>query len=275
MNSLNGKKRGLRSLLPESIISTIDSLKEFVLEESEKFNSLILIESHFREIRKREQQGVISHENLQLEVNGLRKKLLDLIDDIRQEDTSMFNTKEAYKSQFIDSRDGQIYKTIELLGKIWMSENLNYDVGEGCWHYENASQNGEKYGRLYTWHAAFEACPHDWRLPTKTDWIELAVHFGGYYDWGLSKDIGAPKEAYNALVNGGHSGFNALLGGRRLDGDPDSEYLQLSMYGSYWSRTYINDYYATSFDFHSSSKKLYCDKVYTGRAISIRCIRAN
>ncbi|MCB0582477.1 MAG: translation initiation factor IF-2 N-terminal domain-containing protein [Phaeodactylibacter sp.] len=62
-------------------------------------------------------------------------------------------------NNFTDSRDGKLYRTIELNGQRWLAQNLNFDVGEGCCFYENDPKNGEKYGRLYTWEAAKKACP--------------------------------------------------------------------------------------------------------------------
>ena len=70
---------------------------------------------------------------------------------------------------FTDPRDEQTYQTIELLGKTWLAENLNYDLGEDCWFYDNDPENGRKYGRLYTWEAAKKACLPGWRLPTHED----------------------------------------------------------------------------------------------------------
>ncbi len=79
---------------------------------------------------------------------------------------------------FTDPRDGRTYKTVELNGQTWMAENLNFDVGEGCWFYDHDPKNGEKYGRLYTWEAAKRACPAGWRLPARKEWDSLINHFG-------------------------------------------------------------------------------------------------
>ena len=137
-------------------------------------------------------------------------------------------------NRFTDPRDGRIYKTVKLNDLTWMAENLNFNVGEGCWFYENDPENGEKYGRLYTWEAAMKACPPGWRLPTDEEWKSLANAFGGYYDFGEMKDVGDPKKAYAALKEGGKSGFSARLGGyRNSNGGFDG----LGNWGYHWSAT--------------------------------------
>ena len=57
-----------------------------------------------------------------------------------------------------DKRDGQKYRTAEILGKRWMAMNLNYRT-DSSWCYKNADSNCAKYGRLYNWTAAMNACP--------------------------------------------------------------------------------------------------------------------
>jgi len=129
---------------------------------------------------------------------------------------------------FTDPRDGQVYRTIELNGRTWMAQNLNYDAGEGCWFYEDDPKNGEKYGRLYTWEAAKRACPPGWRLPTDAEWRAMAKVYGGVND--DASDGG--KAAYEALIEGGSSGFSAQLGGLR---DSSGDFSLLGSWGVYWS----------------------------------------
>jgi hypothetical protein len=103
------------------------------------------------------------------EKGGLESVLKVISSEMRQ--TTLSN-------QFIDPRDGQVYKTVELANKKWMAENLNFNVGEGCWFYNNDPKKGEKYGRLYTWEEALKACPPGWRLPTDEEWKQLVMYFG-------------------------------------------------------------------------------------------------
>ena len=127
------------------------------------------------------------------------------------------------ENTFIDPRDGQEYRTVKLKdGKIWMAQNLNFDVGEGCHFYNDDPENEEKYGRLYTWEAAKKACPDGWRLPSDKEWKEMIN----------SSD----KEllVYKTLIEGGDSGFSALLGGYRRS---DGSFYRVGDFGDYWSST--------------------------------------
>ena len=81
-------------------------------------------------------------------------------------ETELPNPEPRVTGSFTDPRDGRTYRTVELNGLTWIAENLNFDVGEECWFYDNDPKNGAKYGRLYTWEAAQRACPPGWMLPT-------------------------------------------------------------------------------------------------------------
>ena len=131
-------------------------------------------------------------------------------------------TANANSGTFKDARDGQTYKWVRLKdGKKWMAQNLNYKTPDSWW-YERKSSNGKKYGRLYTWQAAKNACPSGWRLPSDDEWWKMASYYGKAYNSQSGQQINKNKEgdageaAYKALMQGGNSGFSALLGGQPL-----------------------------------------------------------
>src|SRR5258708_818549 len=115
-------------------------------------------------------------------------------------------------------------------GKQWTTHNLNVEtVPSYC--YEDAELNCRRYGRLYTWESARRVCQSlgdGWRLPTDDEWRQMAKDYGGVSE--DSDDKG--KAAYRALLAGGSSGFNALLGGGRSD---DGQYARLEAHGFYWT----------------------------------------
>jgi len=159
---------------------------------------------------------------------------------------------------FTDSRDGQVYQTIKLKdGKIWMAQNMNFDVGEGCWFYENKPDNGKKFGRLYTWEAAKKACPKGWHIPSDDKWWEMASHYGsaGNQDSGKPKNTGndAGKSAYAALTVPGNSGFHATLGGGY---NLNSEFDLLDDMGTYWTATHQNTYETVFYYFYRYYKSI-------------------
>ena len=114
-----------------------------------------------------------------------------------------------------DPRDGQIYKTVKIGNQVWMAENLNYETrdevysidsdfsgfltngshksknirnkrskkvtlkSETSYCYDNRTTNCLRYGRLYPWSTAVEACPVGWHLPDTTEWNTLFATVGG------------------------------------------------------------------------------------------------
>lgn len=153
-------------------------------------------------------------------------------------------------------------------GKEWMTVNLDVNV-DGSYCYDNVASNCAKYGRLYTWASAQQACrslASGWRLPTNDEWRLLVKQFGGVRD---DSDDGG-KAAFPALVAGGRSGFNVVFGGgRTLDG----EYARVDAHGFYWTATESKTDHAWFYNFGGARFVNRHDDGEKSRGFSVRCIR--
>jgi uncharacterized protein (TIGR02145 family) len=122
---------------------------------------------------------------------------------------------------FTDIRDGQEYKSVKIGEQTWMAENLNYDTANSIC-YNNDTNNGAIYGRLYNFTAARTACPDGWHLPSKEDWCTLF----SYVDptaicgnpGGVGTDAAYKLKSTSGWVSDGNGsdafGFKCLPGGQ-------------------------------------------------------------
>ncbi len=61
---------------------------------------------------------------------------------------------------FIDNRDNQMYKTVQVGAQVWMAENLNFNVPNNSWYFlDDSTTYDESVGRLYNWESAKLAVP--------------------------------------------------------------------------------------------------------------------
>jgi uncharacterized protein (TIGR02145 family) len=130
------------------------------------------------------------------------------------------------RGTFKDSRDGRIYRTVKIGNQIWMAENLKYQANRS-WCYDYADSNCVKYGRLYNWGIAMEACPAGWRLPDTSDWRSLVTFVGDSADTKLKSRNWGGTDNY---------GFSALPGGSGFGYD-DGRFSSLGSECMWWTAT--------------------------------------
>lgn len=169
-------------------------------------------------------------------------------------------------STMTDARDGRTYKTTQLGDQVWMAENLNYKAKDS-WCYEDKDYYCFKYGRLYSWNSAKDACPSGWHLPSKEDLEKLVKFAGGNDNAGsvLKSNVG-----WNEKGNAQEAqGFLALPGGYRNYGgnfnyEGDNAF--------FWTSTEYEDGYAYSMNLNSEDMKVASD--YDGKdyGYSVRCV---
>ena len=153
-------------------------------------------------------------------------------------------------------------------GKEWTTANLNVNASPS-YCYDDAESNCRRYGRLYTWESAQRACQSlgdAWRLPTDDEWRQLAKRYGGVSDDSADKG----RAAFTALRSGGTSGFNAVLGGNRFNG----EYARLEAHGVYWTASDNDPGTAPFYNFGQGGQALHRQpQGQKQMAISVRCVR--
>ena len=188
-------------------------------------------------------------------------------------DSSKIKTPDPSYYGIVKDPAGKQYKTINLFGKTWLAENLDYAVSKESLCYSKEKNNCQAYGRLFYWKDAKKACFRlgpSWRLPTIEEWKDLIKRLGG-------KNI-----AYPILTVGGQLGFNAIWGGkidfkRDYSGDYKHLSVDLATKGYYWSSS---DYWLSSgglmksiLVFDRNKSQVRATSTGTTDRLSCRCIK--
>jgi uncharacterized protein (TIGR02145 family) len=124
------------------------------------------------------------------------------------------------QGRFIDSRDGNVYRTITVYGITWMAENLKYEADKGASFFDNNAENIHCYGLLYDWKTAVNACPSGWHLPTGKEFQILANYFESNDSW--------------KKLESDPSSFGIQLGGMR---DNEGTFAEMDESAYYWTST--------------------------------------
>lgn len=160
---------------------------------------------------------------------------------------------------YSDTRDGQVYKIVKIGNQLWFQENMNY-ITTNSFCYDNLNPNCDNFGRLYASTVSRDVCPDGWHLPSRNDFDTLINNFGG------------SNSAYLHLINGGNSGFDALLGGKK--NDDNFEYMNERAY--FWSSSF--DAYSRHYFLLLKSSSLYVYISYESYPYNsyynhVRCIK--
>ena len=119
--------------------------------------------------------------------------------------TTKYLNPEIEYGEYLDVRDTQVYRTVQIGEQIWMAQNLNYksDTLSSCFDLKDS--NCTQWGRLYTWEKAMAVCPDGWHLPDTADYFVLAEYVDeNNGDLAVGKCLKSGR--YNMF------GFSGLLG---------------------------------------------------------------
>ena len=175
--------------------------------------------------------------------------------------------------EFLDKRDNQVYRTIQIGDQVWFAQNLNYET-DSTFCYDNKLDSCTKYGRLYTWNAAvgksMEECPYDsacyltdsakseapvrgacpegWHIPAYKEFYALKVYVTEHYDqpyerWGsrFLKSLHGWEES----MASNETGLSVIAAAYRFANYPNGE-------TAFWDRRetafWLSDGHLTSYD---------------------------
>lgn len=155
------------------------------------------------------------------------------------------------RDSMMDSRDGQVYRIVQVGNQTWMVDNLNYKTNNSFCYDGNAA-NCRQHGRLYTWKAAQDACPDGWRVPTDEEWAGLIQSQEG---WQKVEKLGI-------LLH--------MAGDRRADG----VYHYMGETGFYWTATSAGTKFIR-YKFELGSPKHDRATMVDGPAYSVKCVRSD
>ncbi|MCQ2098278.1 MAG: fibrobacter succinogenes major paralogous domain-containing protein [Fibrobacter sp.] len=162
-----------------------------------------------------------------------------------------------------DPRDAQTYKTVKIGKQVWMAQNLNYKA-DGSMCYDNNPANCKRYGRLYTWEAALNACPSGWHLPSEEEFEALLESVGE------SREERTKNLRSSEWKNGSDQfGFSALPAG--YYGSSSKEFFALGRYADFWSSTEDGSNYAYYLDIGGGGA--YVSRSTKSNGSSVRCLK--
>lgn len=215
-----------------------------------------------------------------------------------------FKTKANEYGSFTDSRDGQIYHSVEIGEQTWMVENLAYlpkvsssislrsYTEKNYYIYEytgtnvieaKSTENYKNYGVLYNWPAAIDDCPSGWHLPSQAEWIVLTDYLGNSsLAGGKLKETGTThwKDPNTGATN--ESDFSALPGGFYMGNDLEpGSFFGIEEKAEWWSSEELYSYNSNSekinarywyLRFNSAGIDLSINSSGKQNGYSVRCI---
>jgi len=198
---------------------------------------------------------------------------------------SQFNPNIAYDSLVYER---QTYRTVRIGDLTWMAENLNFKTGNS-WCYNLNESYCQKYGRLYDWNDAMQACPAGWRLPDDDDWRNLILDAGydkanenlksktGWRNF-IDFDYGIFFWQHEKIRSGSGTdefGFSALPGGGRYH-HRNGGFEHARYWGCWWSATEIDADTASVHKIHGYRLDGYGPvpvNISKRDGLSVRCVR--
>ncbi|MCH2023274.1 MAG: T9SS type A sorting domain-containing protein [Saprospiraceae bacterium] len=165
---------------------------------------------------------------------------------------------------FTDSRDGEVYTTVQIGNQCWMAENLRYNAPNSMINPLIDSIYPTTFGRHYTWITLMNGealsnsnpsgvqgiCPNGWHVPSDAEWTELEMALGlpaaDTAIYGLRGTHAGHMKSTTGWVSGMNgtntSGFNALPAGYY---NSSNNFVDLGSVATFWTSGGLSYLYPT------------------------------
>lgn len=257
----------------EDIFISSNNIESSANNENEISNSSNNIESS----ASNENEIEFSDSNTYIISSSANEKNPSVIDTARLIDIAKSIADSIIFDTIIDSRDGNVYKTLSFMGQTWFAENLKFhgdDYPEEYLCYNDDTLNCQKYGRLYQQRLALSACPEGWRLSAEYDWDVLKSNLKSVFgETAPVTKIIKSKDEWNGfdLI-----GFNVLPAGRFHS----DKFYALNIEANFWTSNRVYDFeyqlnqedaYEVYFEYN---REMYIDHDNARRYyFSVRCVK--
>ena len=171
-------------------------------------------------------------------------------------------------SSFVDERDDQTYRTVQIGNQVWMAENLNLELPD-AYCYDDDPSNCRTYGRLYKWIDAYNYCPDGFHLPTDKEWQTLVSYISKNGSGNVAQDV--KSEVYWPEPGNNIFGLSILPSGVRTD--EDESYRRLNERAYFWSATTNDADSASHWAITESHPGFLRVTVYKNAARAVRCVK--
>lgn len=176
----------------------------------------------------------------------------------------------APPARFVDPRDGQVYRVVQIGAQTWLARDLSFRAEES-YCYGDRPGGCPPHGRLYPWDIAVRACPTGWHLPSEEEWRTLEEYLG-IPGSELAAEGFRGTDQGARLRAGGDIGFDAPISGYRR---PDASYARRGERSAYWLATAADENAAWHRDLRSDDGRIYRSAVPKGYALSVRCLEGD
>ncbi len=173
----------------------------------------------------------------------------------------------------VNDIDGNFYPVVTINNQVWTQKNLevtHYRNGDeipqvtdqatwsslttGAWcYYENKTENGTTYGKLYNWYAVNDPrglAPEGYHIPSDAEFTSMSDFLGGLSNAGGKMKSTSIWAAPNTGATNS-SGFNAQPGGCRA-----LSFIGVGSYAYYWTSTELPSLLSSSRILSYNSKSL-------------------